>query len=254
MKPRFLRASTRKTSRAIADQAQQLSGVTSSILKKLLPILAGILISGLMRSGSGQAAPSTPQTTPEQGGGLVDILRQIFGQGAPGSAGPTASPAPSGPPTSSTDGGSLGDKLGPGRNYQIPTGGQPSPIPTDPGGQAVPGGDVFGQILSELDKAIRDGRLKPVVIGPIEIPIPGQAGPATSGQPQQAPGGDILGQILRDMLRGAGGQVQVPRQALMNGAGAAVFGDRLEAGRDVEQSHLDSLQQVFDRFLGTQGR
>ena len=114
-------------------------------------------------------------------------------------------------------GGVLGDKLGPGRNYQIPTGGQPSPIPTDPGGQAVPGGDVFGQILSELDKAIRDGRLKPVVIGPIEIPIPGQAGPATSGQPQQAPGGDILGQILRDILSGAGGQVQVPRQALMNG-------------------------------------
>jgi hypothetical protein len=241
-------------SRAIADQAQQLSGVTSGILKKLLPILAGILISGLMRSGSGQAAPSAPQTTPEQGGGLVDILRQIFGQGAPGSAGPTASPVPSGPPTSSTDGGGLGDKLGPGRNYQIPTGGQPSPIPTDPGGQAVPGGDVFGQILSELDKAIRDGRLKPVVIGPIEIPIPGQAGPATSGQPQQAPGGGILGQILRDILSGAGGQVQVPRQALMNGAGAAVFGDRLEAGRDVEQSHLDSLQQVFDRFLGTQGR
>jgi len=53
---------------------------------------------------------------------------------------------------------------------------------------------------------------------------------------------------------GAGGQVQVPRQALMNGAGAAVFGDRLEADRDVEQSHLDSLQQLFDRFLGTQGR
>jgi hypothetical protein len=51
---------------------------------------------------------------------------------------------------------------------------------------------VFGQILSELDKAIRDGRLKPVVIGPIEIPIPGQAGPATSGQPQQAPGGAFL--------------------------------------------------------------
>ena len=61
----------------IADQAQQLSGVTSGILKKLLPILAGILISGLMRSGSGQAPPSTPQTTPEQGGGLVDILRAL---------------------------------------------------------------------------------------------------------------------------------------------------------------------------------
>ena len=141
-------------SRAIADQAQQFSGVSSAILKKLLPILAGILISGLMRSGSGQAAPSAPQTSPDQGGGLIDILRQIFGQGAAESAGPTTSPAPSGPPPSSTDGGSLGDKLGPGRNYRIPTGGQPSPIPTDPGGQAIPGGDVFGQILTELGKAI----------------------------------------------------------------------------------------------------
>ena len=213
-------------SRAIADQAQQFSGVSSAILKKLLPILAGILISGLMRSGSGQAAPSAPQTSPDQGGGLIDILRQIFGQGAAESAGPTASPAPSGAPPSSTPGGSLGDEIGPGRNYRIPTGGQPSPIPADPGGQAIPGGDVFGQILTELGKAIQDGRLKPVVIGPVEIPIPGQAGPAGGGQPQQAPGGDILGQILRDILSGAGGQVQVPRQALMNGAGAAVFGDR----------------------------
>ena len=83
-------------SRAIADQAQQFSGVPSAILKKLLPILAGILISGLMRSGSGQAAPSAPQTSPEQGGGLIDVLRQIFGQGAEKSAGPTASPAPPG--------------------------------------------------------------------------------------------------------------------------------------------------------------
>jgi hypothetical protein len=241
-------------SRAIADQAQQFSGVSSAILKKLLPILAGILISGLMRSGSGQAAPSAPQTSPDQGGGLIDILRQIFGQGAAESAGPTASPAPSGAPPSSTPGGSLGDEIGPGRNYRIPTGSQPSPIPADPGGQAVPGGDVFGQILTELGKAIQDGRLKPVVIGPVEIAIPGQAGPAGGGQPQQVPGGDILGQILRDILSGAGGQVQVPRQALMNGTGAAVFGDRLEAGRDVEQSQLDSFQEVFNRFLGAQGR
>jgi hypothetical protein len=40
----------------------------------------------------------------------------------------------------------------------------------------------------------------------------------------------------------------------MNGAGAAVFGDRLEAGRDVEQSQLDDLQQLFNRFLSAQGR
>jgi len=100
-----------------------------------------------------------------------------------------------------------------------------TPVPTDTGGQAMPGDDPLGQILSELDKAIREGRLKPVVLGPYEINIPGQAGPAGPGQPQ-TPGGNILGQILGDVLGGgAGGQVQVPRQ----GVGAAVFGDRLEA-------------------------
>jgi len=59
---------------------------------------------------------------------------------------------------------------------------------------------------------------------------------------------------LRDILSGAGGQVQAPRQgqasALMGGAGTAVFGDRLEPGRKVDQSQLDSFQKVFDRFLG----
>ena len=56
-------------SRAIADQAQQLSGISSTILKKLLPVLAGMIISSLMKSGPGRAAPapSAPQTSPELG-------------------------------------------------------------------------------------------------------------------------------------------------------------------------------------------
>ena len=32
-----------------------------------------------------------------------------------------------------------------------------------------------------------------------------------------------------------------------------VLGDEIEAGRDVEQSQIDSLQQLFNRFLGAQG-
>ena len=102
-------------------------------------------------------------------------------------------------------------------------------------------------ILRELEKAIREGRVKPVIVGPYEIDIPGQAGPAGSGQPQ-APGGDILGQILREVLKG--GQAQLPRQ----GVGAAVFGDRLEPGRGVEQAQIDSFQEVLDQFLGAQQR
>jgi hypothetical protein len=239
-------------SRAIANQAQQMSGIGSAILKKLLPVIAGILISGLARSGSGKAAPSAPQTSPEQGGGLIDILRQIFEQGGEqpsGRSGQTSSPIPP-----------ITDILGPERDatgspipnkQPIPTS-QPrraptdTGVPTDTGGQASPGGDVLAQIMRELAKAIEDGRLKPVVVGPIEIGIPGQAGSAGSANQTQTPTGDIFGQILRDLLSGKSGQLKPA--ALTNGMGSAVFGDRFEAGQRVEQAHLESLQELFDRF------
>ena len=233
-------------SRAIANQAQQMSGIGSAILKKLLPVIAGILISGLARSGSGKAAPSAPQTSPEQGGGLIDILRQIFEQGGEepsGRSGQTSSPIPP-----------ITDILGPERGAsgsakpEKPTvpATPPPPVPTDTGGQASPGGDILAQIMRELAKAIEDGRLKPVVVGPIEIGIPGQAGPAGSADQTQTPTGDIFGQILRDLLSGKGGQLKPA--TLTNGMGSAVFGDRFEAGQRVEQAHLESLQELFDRF------
>jgi hypothetical protein len=244
-------------SRAIADQAQRFSGVGSSVLKSLLPVLAGILVSGLMRGGSTQAAPSAPsaptppapsQGPPVQGGGLGDILGQIFGRGMPGGPGPSA---------------------GTGQQIPIPRG-EPIPVPADAGGQPVPGGDILGQILREFEKGIREGRIKPVIIGggPVQIPIPGgqpAPTPGGSGQPQ-APGGDIFGQILRDIFGGgAGGPVQMPSgrqgqspgmkelsdlsrgQGVMGGVGEAVFGSWYEPGRTVEQRHLDNIQRVFEQ-------
>ena len=244
-------------SRQVVDQAQRFSGVSSSILKKLLPVLAGIIISGLMRSGSSgrSAAPGGPAPS-EGSGGLGDILGQIFGRGMPGSPGPSAGPAPPIP---------------------LP-GSQRSPAPTEAGGQAGPEGDLLGYVLRELEKGIREGRIKPVVIGggPVRIPIPGgQGGPMPSGpDAPQMPGGDIFGQILRDLLGGAvaGGGAQMPqgrqgpspdikdlsdlsrKLGLMGGAGAALFGEQLEHGQDVEQGHLDNIQSVLDRFLGAQRR
>ena len=84
------------------------------------------------------------------------------------------------------------------------------------------------------------------------------------------PGGDIFGQILRDVFGGAvGGPARMPqgqspelkdlsdlskKLGVMGGAGAAVFGDHLEVGRDVDKSHLDKLQSLFGQFTGTQRR
>jgi hypothetical protein len=190
---------------------------------------------------------------------LIDILRQIFQQGGPDAANQPRS----GSGTGSSPWGipPIGDILGTPRGEVTNTPRQapqtpmpsdrPSPVPTDSGSGGAPGGDVLGQILRELEKAIREGRVKPVVVGPYEIDIPGISKPGDPGQ-TQTPGGDILGQILREMLGGKGGKLQLPGQA--SGLGSAVFGDRIETGRDIDQSQIDSLQEVFDRFLGTQQR
>jgi hypothetical protein len=114
---------------------------------------------------------------------------------------------------------------------------------------------LLSQILRDLEQAVRDGRLKPVVIGPYEVDIPGgasapgQGGQGGQGQ-TQSPGGDILGKILREALGRALGQGSAKPAALTNGAGAAVFGDSLEPGRDVEQAEVASLLEIFERFGG----
>lgn len=273
-------------SRAVVDQAQQFSGVAGSILKKMLPVIAGIIISGLM-GGRGQGAPKGSPASP-MGGGLGDILGQIFGRGLPGGAPAPQAPAPQFPAPS--------------------PGGQATPIPIDPSQ-----GDILGQIMRELEKGLREGRIKPVIIdggqitlpggqgGPLPFPMPGgereqapmpmperrqapspQAPSPQTQSPQapspqqmpQSPGGDILGQILRDLLGGGGGPGRVPQRpspqdsspqmkdlsdmsrqlGIMGGAGQAVFGERFEVGRDVEREHLEGIQGVFDRFFGAQRR
>lgn len=236
-------------SRAIANQAQQLSGVSSTILKNLLPVIAGMILSSLMRSGSGKAAPTAPEPSTEQGGGLIDILRQIFRQGSPEAGGQSQSPIP--PitdilgPERETSGSAQTHKQAPPAEQSRPV---PTPVPTDTGG-AGPGGDVLAQIMRELAKAIEEGRLKPVVIGPIEVGVPGKAGP--SDQPQ-IPMGDVFGQILRDLLGGKSGQAKPAM--LTDEMGSAVFGDRFEVGRNIDPGQFQNLQQVFDQFVGNQRR
>lgn len=260
---------TPDASRAIADQAQHFSGggVTSSILKKLLPVLVGMIISGLMRSGSGKAAPQpAPEPVPQQDGGgiLGDILKEIFGQGAGGSAGGGGGGAPSRPVNSPVP--PIGDILGSPRDGSEPV--KPAPVPTpqpvpfpreaqpaptDGGGQPVPGGDLLGHILRELEKGIKEGRIKPVIVGPYKIDLPGGGAPAPSGQApagdgqQPAPGSDIFGQILRDLLTNALGGGQKP-------AGQAVFGELIEPGRNVDASQIKTFQDVLEQYLGAPRR
>jgi hypothetical protein len=241
-----------QVSRAVVDQAQKASGVSADILKKLLPVIAGVVLSGLMRSGSTPKSARPEQPAPS-GGSLGDILGQIFGRGTAGAPGLPADRGQQSPPP---------DRQSP----------PISPSSTD----TAPEGDLLGTILRELQKGIQEGRIKPVIIGggPVQIPLPQQQRPLPPDpQTQQMPGGDVLGQILRDIFGGGMGQPgQIPQGreggspqmkdlsdrskqlGLMGGAGAAVFGDHFEVGRDVDQRHTDDLQRMFERFFGAPPR
>src|SRR5258707_206933 len=89
---------SRDVSRAVIDQAQNFSGVSSNILKKMLPVLAGVLLSGLMRSGSSGKAAS-PGVSAPSGGSLRDILGQVFGRRMSGSSSAPLDPGQKFPPS-----------------------------------------------------------------------------------------------------------------------------------------------------------
>ncbi len=256
-----------EVSRAVADRAQMASGIGSSILKKLLPVLVGMLISGMLGRKSSKAAPAeTPapaETVPPMAGGgdLWDILQQAFRRGLAQPSGtsptpPQQMPAPSGQP--------------------LPIPGGPFPRAGEGGEQPFPSGDLLGQLLRELGKAIQEGRVKPIVV---EMPIPGgqpmpsapprsgegAPNPRWSGRPApndemlpgpkmptggQPSGGDILGNILRELLGGASASGSRLTQA--SGFGSAVFGDRFEPGQDIDPRDVDDIQRLFDQFSNGQ--
>jgi hypothetical protein len=70
----------------VASQAADLSGVGSAILKKMLPVIAAMVMGALAKrmTGGAGSAPSAPRPAPG-GGSLDDLLREILGGGAGGS-------------------------------------------------------------------------------------------------------------------------------------------------------------------------
>jgi hypothetical protein len=104
---------------------------------------------------------------------------------------------------------------------QMP-GGQQRPMPSDSDSPQMPGGDIFGQVLRDIFGGAVGGG------GPARMP---QGGQRPSPQMKD----------LSDLTRQLG---------VMGGAGAAMFGDHLEPGGDVEKAHVQNLQNVFEQFAG----
>lgn len=153
-------------SRAVAQQASQFAGVGPDIIKRMLPIIAAMLIGGLFKSGT-QGGGSSAGTG---GGGLGDILGSILGQlggvggGGGGFPGGQRAPAPQQAPQPQQQdpqqvpdiGDILGQILGGVLGGGVARGGMPDGSDTNtpqPGSQrgSTPGLDELSELTKKLD-------------------------------------------------------------------------------------------------------
>ena len=104
---------SKDVSRGVAQQLSATSGIGAAILKKLLPIVATMVIGQLAKNfGAGAArAEPVPDSSSPQGGGLGDILKDIFGGGAASPPARRPAPLPADEPGSPSQGGGLEDIL-----------------------------------------------------------------------------------------------------------------------------------------------
>lgn len=200
-------------SRAVTAQASQATGIGQDVLKKMLPVLATMLMGGMakqtnqqiqagtfgasnplgeiieqmMRQGGGQAQQPSPQSNNPLG----DILGQILKGGGQPKAQPRRQQAPTG------SGNPIEDILG-----QILGGGQGGQTQTAPQGNN-PLGDILDQILKGGGQATRTGDDE-------EQQPPPQRRTRQPQQRQQRsnPLEDIFGKMFNP--GGQGGQAQGP--------------------------------------------
>jgi hypothetical protein len=169
---------SKDVSRGVANQLSASSGVGAAILKKLLPIVASIVMGQVAKKmGAGTGA--------QQGsGGLGDILKDILGGGVGGGG----SPMPRG-------GGSIPDVDLGGRKLQVPD----SPMQQDAGPAPSSTGNPLEDILNDI---LAGGKRGGVVVK--QIP-----------QDQM---GEILKDIFGGQFPGGGGQPrQIPEEAVTRG-------------------------------------
>ncbi|MBL8894794.1 MAG: DUF937 domain-containing protein [Rhizobiales bacterium] len=72
---------SKDVSRGVANQAADLSGIGSAILKKMLPVIAAMIIGNLTKGmiGGGASAPAPRREA--SSGGLDDMLKDVLGRG-----------------------------------------------------------------------------------------------------------------------------------------------------------------------------
>ena len=158
----------------VAQHAAAMSGVSSSLLQQMMPVIASMVIGGLLKgtgNNNGLGGILGQMMGGAQGSNIGDILGQMMGQGRQQQPMPqSGSPFPGG----------LGDILGQMMGQGRPPQSAPAPAPSN---NPYPGG--FGDILGQIFGGAPSSRQ----------PEPEEEEPEAEPAPQQSssnPGIDIL--------------------------------------------------------------
>jgi hypothetical protein len=213
-------------SRAVAAQAAQATGIGQDVLKQMLPVIASMVMGGLFKQSTGQAA----QAGGFGGGGnpLGEIIEQMMRQGGGMMGGGQAQPSPqSSGPMDNPFGKVLQDMLGGGQ--------QASPQSSNPMGD-----NPFGKVLQDMFGG-------------------GAGGQQAQPQPGNPMGDNPWGKILEDMMRGGQPQQPAPEpqaapQPRSNPSGRPrnpyddIFGEMFESGRQSRDDYQKGVESIFDQF------
>ena len=217
----------RDVSRAVASHAAASTGIDSSLLKKMLPVLANMVMGSLFKGAKGASGS-------RRGGGLGGALGGALGQAAGGGI--------LGQIIEGLAGGALGGAMGnQSRRRRAPT--------RRGGGGSLE--DLLGGLLGGGRRSAPQRRTRDPIM------------PAPRRRQRQGGGGQGggLGDIL-DQLAGGSGRSQrranpyapkPPQRQRRRPRGelGEIFGDMLEPGGNTAPEYRRETGSVFDQFLGS---
>lgn len=220
---------SKDVSRAIAKQAEAATGISQSILKQMLPALAPVILGGLFQQmtgggqGAGQATghvSSGARQASASANPFGRILEELMkgGFGGPASSPPPSGRAPSGRSARSPLEEILEQMMGGGR----------------PGGQAGGGSQPGGPLGDIFTDMLRNG-------------------PAGGGHAKERPREFDESKWREPSSRGQPdpyGREPEAGPAPRGGGLDDLFGEMFETGRDVNRQYRDSIESIFDEFLG----
>jgi hypothetical protein len=237
---------SKDVSRAVAQEASLMSGVSSTILKQMLPVIASMVMGGMFKSAMGNGlgglvgqamqgglggllgsvlgGGQQQQQQQPQGGMLDNILGQMMGGGQRQQQ------------QQQQQSGGLGDLLGGmlGGNRQAP------PPPQQQGGL----GDLLGGLLGGNRQAPPPPQQQSGGLGDL---LGGMLGGSRQAPQQQQQSGGNISDMLSGML-GGGQQAQPPQTTDALSAGLDMLKGMFQTGKQTNQGYQNNLESIFDQY------